>query len=158
LLTLTLLVERTEEKTLILIDEPESHLHPPLLSAMTRALSELLVQTNGVAIIATHSPVILQEVPKDCVWIMNRYGTASTANRPSIETFAENVGVLTREVFQLELTKSGYHRLLNEIRNKHNSYDEALQGLGNVLGFEGRAVLRAMYLDEQNPTSEEEPT
>ncbi len=32
LLTVTKLVARVEEKTLVLIDEPESHLHPPLLS------------------------------------------------------------------------------------------------------------------------------
>ena len=59
LLSVTKLVETVEEKTLILLDEPESHLHPPLLSAFTRALSDLLVNRNGVAIIATHSPVVL---------------------------------------------------------------------------------------------------
>lgn len=70
LLTMTKLVETVEEKTLVLLDEPESHLHPPLLSAFTRALSDLLVNRNGVAIIATHSPVVLQEVPKSCVSIL----------------------------------------------------------------------------------------
>ncbi|WP_374128195.1 AAA family ATPase [Sphingomonas sp. 28-62-11] len=50
LLTISRLVSRVEEKTLVLIDEPESHLHPPLLSAFTRALSELLHNRNGVAI------------------------------------------------------------------------------------------------------------
>lgn len=64
LLTITNLIETIEEKTLVLIDEPESHLHPPLLSAFTRALSDLLVDRNAVAIIATHSPVVLQEVPQ----------------------------------------------------------------------------------------------
>ena len=38
LLTITQLIETVEEQTLVLIDEPESHLHPPLLSAFTRAL------------------------------------------------------------------------------------------------------------------------
>ena len=33
LLTITFLVATVEEKTLVLLDEPESHLHPPLLSA-----------------------------------------------------------------------------------------------------------------------------
>lgn len=68
LLTITRLIATVEEKTLVLIDEPESHLHPPLLSAFIRTLSELLHDRNGVAIIATHSPVVLQEVPKSCVW------------------------------------------------------------------------------------------
>ncbi|MBK7708764.1 MAG: ATP-binding protein [Acidobacteria bacterium] len=67
LLTLVRLVELVEERTLVLIDEPESHLHPPLLSAMIRAISELMIAKNGVAIVATHSPVVLQEVPKNCV-------------------------------------------------------------------------------------------
>ena len=31
LLTITRLVETVEEKTLVLLDEPEAHLHPPLL-------------------------------------------------------------------------------------------------------------------------------
>jgi predicted ATPase len=97
LLTITKLVEKVEEKTLVLMDEPEAHLHPPLLSAFVRALSDLLINRNGVAIIATHSPVVLQEVPKSCVWKIVRHGSAARADRLEIETFAENVGVLTRK-------------------------------------------------------------
>ncbi|MGW1154745.1 AAA family ATPase [Streptomyces rubiginosohelvolus] len=66
LLTVTRLVDLVAERTLVLIDEPEAHLHPPLLSSFVRALSELLSDRNGVAIAATHSPVVLQEVPKSC--------------------------------------------------------------------------------------------
>ncbi|WP_204797098.1 AAA family ATPase [Aeromonas veronii] len=113
LLTITKLVETVEEKTLVLLDEPESHLHPPLLSAFTRALSDLLVNRNGVAIIATHSPVVLQEVPKSCVSILRRTRLVSNVDRPRSETFAENVGVLTREIFGLEVSKSGFHDLLS---------------------------------------------
>ena len=149
ILTLTRLVEKVEEKTLVLIDEPEAHLHPPLLSAMTRAISELMVKRNGVAIVATHSPVILQEVPKSCVWILNRVLTASKAERPSIETFAESVGILSREVFQLELSQSGFHQLLREARQSAAGYEAALDDLNYELGAEGRAVLRAMYLSDE---------
>jgi hypothetical protein len=149
LLTLTLLVEKVEERTLVLIDEPEAHLHPPLLSAMTRAISELMVKRNGVAIVATHSPVILQEVPKSCVWILDRILTASKAERPSIETFAESVGILSREVFQLELSQSGYHQILRELRRESARYEDALDELEGHLGSEGKAVLRGMYLNEK---------
>ena len=149
LLTLTRLVEKVEEKTLVLIDEPEDHLHPPLLSAMTRAISELMVKRNGVAIVATHSPVILQEVPKSCVWILDRMLTSSKAERPSVETFAESVGILSREVFQLELSRSGYHQILKESYRKSNSYQDALDELQGQLGAEGKAVLKGMYLNEE---------
>jgi predicted ATP-dependent endonuclease of OLD family len=64
LLTMTRLVELVEQRTLVLIDEPEAHLHPPLLSSFVRALSALLKRRNAVAIIATHSPVVLQETPR----------------------------------------------------------------------------------------------
>lgn len=149
LLTLTRLVEKVEERTLVLIDEPEAHLHPPLLSAMTRAISELMVRRNGVAIVATHSPVILQEVPKSCVWILDRMLTVSKAERPTIETFAESVGILSREVFQLELSQSGYHQILRDLRGKSFSYDDALDELNGQIGAEGKAVLRGMYLNDE---------
>lgn len=153
LLTLTRLVEKVEERTLVLIDEPESHLHPPLLSALTRALSELMVDRNGVAIVATHSPVVLQEVPKSCVWILSRSGSVWKAERPTIQTFAEGVGVLSREVFRLELTESGYHNLLAELREATQSYDEGLAQLEGQLGGEGRAVLRSMFLSDLPETN-----
>jgi AAA domain, putative AbiEii toxin, Type IV TA system len=98
LLTITRLVELVDERTLVLFDEPEGHLHPPLLSAFIRSLVDLLIKRNGVAIIATHSPVILQEVPKSCVWMLRRAGDISIAERPTVETFGENVGVLTRGI------------------------------------------------------------
>lgn len=65
LLTVAKLIELVEEKTLVLMDEPEEHLHPPLVAAFIRALSNLLTYRNGVGIVATHSPVIVQEVPKN---------------------------------------------------------------------------------------------
>ena len=144
LLTITKLVETVEEKTLVLLDEPESHLHPPLLSAFTRALSDLLVNRNGVAIIATHSPVVLQEVPKSCVSILRRTRLVSNVDRPENETFAENVGVLTREVFGLEVSKSGFHDLLAGSVDEGKSYEEIEQEYHYQLGFEGKAILRSM--------------
>ncbi|MCK4783403.1 MAG: AAA family ATPase [Desulfobacteraceae bacterium] len=144
LLTITKLVETVVEKTLLLLDEPESHLHPPLLSAFTRALSDLLENRNGVAIVATHSPVVLQEVPKSCVSILRRTRLEANVDRPENETFAENVGVLTREVFGLEVSKSGFHDLLSASVERGKSYEEIEQEYQYQLGFEGRAILRSL--------------
>lgn len=144
LLTITRLVETVEEKTLIMLDEPESHLHPPLLSAFIRTLSELLKLRNGVAIIATHSPVILQEVPKDCTWILNRSGISSKAERPIKETFGENVGTLTHDVFGLEVTNSGFYSLVQESVANCNSYEEVLENFNNKLGMEAKALISSL--------------
>lgn len=144
LLTLSRLVQCVEEKTLVLIDEPECHLHPPLLSAFIRALSEFMTKRNGVAIIATHSPVVLQEVPKTCVWKLTRFGNVMKAARPEHETFGENVGILTSRVFQHEVTDSGYHTLLEKAANDSETYEDALSKLGGSLGSEAKAVLMGM--------------
>jgi energy-coupling factor transporter ATP-binding protein EcfA2 len=144
LLTITRLVETVTERTLVLLDEPEAHLHPPLLSAFVRALSDLLINRNGVAIIATHSPVVLQEVPKSCVWKLRRTGHIVNAERPEIETFGENVGILTREVFGLEVTHSGFHRLLQEAIEQKGVFELVVGQFGNQLGAEARAIVRAL--------------
>ncbi|MCE5268402.1 MAG: AAA family ATPase [Planctomycetaceae bacterium] len=150
LLTITRLVETVEERTLVLLDEPEAHLHPPLLSAFIRSLSDLLIDRNGVAIIATHSPVVLQEVPSSCAWKLRRTGTAVSAERPETETFGENVGVLTREVFGLEVTHSGFHKLLFSAVQERGDYELVLRRFHGTLGAEARAIVRALIATRDN--------
>jgi predicted ATPase len=154
LLTITRLVETVEEKTLVLLDEPESHLHPPLLSAFIRALSDLLNDQNGVAIIATHSPVVLQEIPKSCAWKIFRTGTDVAISRPVIETFGENVGILTSEVFSLEVRRSGFHALLAKSVNSGRIYEQIIADYKNQLGIEGRAILKALIANRDRGTKD----
>jgi predicted ATPase len=148
LLTMTRLVEVVDERTLVLLDEPEGHLHPPLLSAFIRALSDLLVKRNGVAIVATHSPVVLQEVPRSSAWKLRRAREVAVVERPTVETFGENVGILTREVFGFEVTKSGFHRLLNEaVNTRRLDYNAVLEHFGDKLGAEARAIVQALIAE-----------
>ncbi|MGK0307258.1 MAG: putative ATPase [Urechidicola sp.] len=144
LLTITQIVETIEERSLVLLDEPEGYLHPPLLSAFIRALSDILIQRNAVAIIGTHSPVVLQEVPKSSVWKLRRHGADAIAERLEIESFGENVGLLTQEIFGLEVTDSGFHNILKEIVNKSDNFEEAIHLLNNKIGQEGKAILRTL--------------
>lgn len=141
LLTITRLIDTVQEKTLVLLDEPESHLHPPLLSAFIRALSDLLLNQNAVAVVATHSPVVLQEIPRLCVWKANRVEKEVSFVRPKIETFAENVGMLTSEVFNLEVKRSGFHEVLASEVKSGLSFDEIVLKYKDQLGMEGRAIL-----------------
>lgn len=143
-LTISRLVATVDEKTLVLLDEPESHLHPPLLSALIRSLSELLHDRNGLAIVVTHSPVVLQEIPSSCVWKINRIEMDVKTSRPTIESFGENVGILTKEVFGLEVARSGFYEMLSKSVEKEMSYEEILNEYNNKLGFEARAILKAL--------------
>ncbi|KWB19078.1 hypothetical protein WL32_21630 [Burkholderia cepacia] len=147
LLTVTRLVELVDERTLVLLDEPEGHLHPPLLSSFVRCLSDLLVRRNGVAIVATHSPVVLQEVPRSCAWKLRRSGRTSVVERPTVETFGENIGVLTREVFGLQVTQSGFHRLLRDAVSDGSSYRRVLTKFEGQLGDEAKAIVQGLIAE-----------
>ncbi len=138
---ITAIAENLEEKTICLFDEPENHLHPPLLSAFIRAVSGLMAEKNGMAIIATHSPVILQEVPRSCVWKVERRGQDITVTHPSIETFGENVGEITSEIFGLDIRRTGFYRLLEQETYESGSYEAVMEKYQNEIGLEGRAVV-----------------
>jgi hypothetical protein len=87
-------------------------------------------------------------VPRSCVWKLRRTGVISTAERPAIETFGENVGVLTREVFGLEVTNAGFHKLLKDAIDVDGlDYDEVLKRFGGQMGAEARAIARALVVD-----------
>ncbi|OOQ56661.1 AAA family ATPase [Mucilaginibacter pedocola] len=151
LLTVTRLIEKLQERSLVIMDEPEAHLHPPLLSAFIRVVADLLIATNGVAIIATHSPVILQEVPKSCAWRLKRSGLLMGADRLPRETFGENVGALTNDVFGLEVTDSGFYTLLNRIIvEKQYDFDAIMEAFNQQLGMEARSIVMAMISNRED--------
>ncbi|AWW28347.1 MULTISPECIES: AAA family ATPase [unclassified Acetobacterium] len=153
LLIITQLVEVIEEKSLIIIDEPETHLHPPLLSAFTRALSDILTEKNAVSILATHSPIILQEVPSSCVWKMQRSKYFISLENLQQETFGTNINALNREVFGLEVEKSGFHHLLKEVLKKEDyDLETVFDVFNNELGDEAKALLRILVALKEKET------
>ncbi|MFJ4781299.1 AAA family ATPase [Streptomyces sp. NPDC088762] len=143
LLTVTRLIELVTERTLVLVDEPETHLHPPLLVALMRCVSDLMSHRNGMAIMATHSPVVLQEVPRSCVWKLERHGDTLTAYRLELETYGENLGELTHAAFGLEVPATGYHARIAEMAAAGMSYEEVVSRFTG-LGSEARSLARAL--------------
>ncbi|WP_369989770.1 AAA family ATPase [Pseudomonas xanthosomatis] len=135
---MTKVVELVEDKTICLFDEPENHLHPPLLARFIRVLSEFLSENNGMAILATHSPVVLQEIPRACVWRIEGDGQFI---RPHIETFGESVGEITTDVFDLDLRHSGFYALLKQDAIQIGDYDKVMRHYNDQVGSEGRAVV-----------------
>ena len=148
ILTITKLVEMVSEKTLVILDEPELHLHPPLLSSFIRSLSQLLIKANGVAILATHSPIILQEVQRECVYKLSREVSTDfiQAVRPSTETFAEDIGSLTFDIFELETIESGFYTLIDQIVRENLSFEESLQRFDRKMGTLGYRLLLSEIL------------
>ena len=110
------------QATLLLIDEPETHLHPPLLAAFLRSVRTCLERLDGYAIISTHSPVVLQETPSQYVRVLRRVGAQSRVDRLSMETFGENIGAITSEVFNLDDGSTDWHSTLKALANSLTLY------------------------------------
>lgn len=90
----------------LLLDEPEKHLHPSLQSAVLEAISSLA--SEGQAFIVTHSPVIVATVPQDRIgsvkgaWetLQNQLEWASDSEKwfePLLE-----LGISPRDLLQIE--------------------------------------------------------
>jgi AAA15 family ATPase/GTPase len=137
------IIGHSNPKSLILIDEPESHLHPSLLAALVRSLNTVLRRFDSYAIVATHSPVVLQEIPRKYVRILQRFDEKTQVVRPQSETFGENVGYLTTNVFHLDSTETDYHAVLKQlaaektIEEIEDLFDDEMsaQARAYVLGF-----------------------
>lgn len=92
-----------ENGSLVLIDEPERHLHPSLISQFISILNSILEGTGSFAILATHSAYFVREVPADCVLVMRPSGDGISVGNPSLQTFGADIGSISYFIFEDEL-------------------------------------------------------
>ncbi|MFE6959890.1 AAA family ATPase [Streptomyces sp. NPDC057696] len=142
------LVAHLEPGSLVLIDEPESHLHPPLLAALLKSINVSLDQFDSYAVMATHSPVLLQEVPRRYVRVLQRFGDLTFVATPEIETFAENVGLLTRHVFNLDSSATDYHSTLRSMQESL-PLDEIMELFDGEMSAQSISYLTSIRRDRQ---------
>ncbi len=109
------MVAYTQAKSIVLIDEPESHLHPPLLAAFMHALRLILDKNDAFAVVATHSPVVVQETLGRHVSVVRRKDVEITIHPPRIETYGESIGEITNEVFGLNSDATDFHKTLKSM-------------------------------------------
>lgn len=112
-----------EDNSVLLFDEPENHLHPPMLSFMMNEIRRTIRQTHSVMLIATHSPVILQELFAHNIYVVRRDGDRLTFRHPATETFGENFGYINNLVFHLNSDITNFQEVFNVLYDKWNCKD-----------------------------------
>lgn len=118
-----------EEGSLLLIDEPETNLHPGLLTTFIAALNQTLREFDSYAVVATHSPILLQQIPSRYVRVFTRDNTdRPRISTPDFESFGEDLGELTRRVLGLADPETDFTHVLDRLFEKHGSA-EAVQAL-----------------------------
>ena len=89
-----------ENGSLLLLDEPETHLHPNFISRFVSLLDSLLEVTGSAAIIATHSAYFVREVFREQVTVLSVDNENMVqAQRPKLRTFGADVGAISYFVF-----------------------------------------------------------
>ncbi|WP_052211125.1 AAA family ATPase [Pseudomonas lurida] len=143
------LAAHTTQSSLILIDEPETHLHPPLLASLMHAIRIILSTKKAFAIVATHSPVVLQETLVRHTYLIRREGKLTSITKPNKETFGENIGTLTGETFGLNTRTTDFHKTLDRLIKEHKNLqviESFFQPYG--LSMQARAYVMSQLISE----------
>ncbi len=138
------LVAFTEPKSIVLIDEPESHLHPPLLAALMHALRLILRRNDAFAVVATHSPVVVQETLARHIAIVRRSGDETRIVVPRIETYGESIGEITNEIFGLNADATDFHQTLAELVNAGLTLEKIESMFEHGLSLQARAFVMTL--------------
>lgn len=144
------LIATLEKSSLVVFDEPETHLHPPLLASMMHALRKVLQTYEAFCIVATHSPVVIQESMARYVKLVRREGTSTIVKQPKAETFGESIGLITSEVFGLNAETTDYHSVLDKLIETYpNQRDIESLFLNGHMSHQARAYVMSRLLQAE---------
>lgn len=132
-----------ENGTVLLFDEPETHLHPNLITEFIRLLDRLLEITGSVAIVATHSVYFVREVPRSQVKVLVESKPGVVEVSPvRLRTLGADVGAISSFVFDEEPFGFLLSELCKRLVNEGESGHDTLKSLENELPAEAVMHLR----------------
>ncbi len=140
-----------------MFDEPENHLQAPLLSFMMKEIRRILAKRSSVMLVATHSPVILQETLSSNVRVVRRSDDTVTIQKPEIETYGASFGAISSYVFDLSTDKVSYFDVLKSLFEHERCKDkdsvkDAVDAISNCLGSISDIAIRyivQLYLESR---------
>ncbi|RFP82844.1 hypothetical protein DY262_03220 [Hydrogenophaga borbori] len=97
--------------SLLILDEPETHLHPNFVSEFMTLLHQILEATNSIALVATHSPYVVREVPSACVHVVTRNRNIPSITGVHLRTLGASVSSISDAVFG-DPTAKKFHRMI----------------------------------------------
>lgn len=138
-----------ENGTLVLVDEPETHLHPNLIADFVELLDRLLQLTGSIAVLATHSAYFVREVKRSQVLVFRDLESQIAIDTPRLKTFGADVGSISFFIFEDDVV----NRLVKKVKTALASDDnpaERLEELQGELSSEVLMSLRREFQIEQS--------
>lgn len=104
------LIITMEHNSLILIDEPETHLHPTWAKHFVDYLTSLFSEYHSHIIIASHSPTIVSELPMQCIVGLKRNGSDIKQYFPKDRTLGAYPNEILMDVFELKKLNGEFYK------------------------------------------------
>ena len=149
--SISAIISNIESNTLFLFDEPENHLHPPLLSTYLTIIRNLLNDYDSAMLIATHSPVVIRELYSSNVFIVRRNKDIKVVFKPSIQTFGATFSEIQADVFNLNSDLAEFYDIIDAIvnsipKNILNNPEIAINQIEKILGVDLSLQLRGYVI------------
>ncbi|MES2936709.1 MAG: AAA family ATPase [Pseudomonadota bacterium] len=113
--------------SLILIDEPENHLHPQFISLLMQTLNSTLVATEARAVVVTHSPYVVREVDKGAVRVLRKgQHDALELCETSLQTLGADISLISDYVFGDTDLRKAYERKIDVMFSRTETREERL--------------------------------
>lgn len=116
-----------EQGSLLILDEPETHLHPNFISDLMEILDNLLQSTQSVAIIATHSSYVVRETPSQRVNVLTLENREISVDTPRMQTFGATIDSISQFVFRDTTISHRFQKTLADWADR----------TGRAIGIEG---------------------
>lgn len=145
---LTEILANIRYDSLIIFDEPETHLHPNAISQLINSIHLLVKKFQSYCIIATHSPIIVQGILSKNVYVVRNENNVLSAKHPSIETFGENLTKITDDIFGARDTTSQFKTELELLIKQGYSFEQIINLLKSndvPLSLNLTVLLKSMY-------------
>ena len=117
---------------LIMIDEPEVHLHPNAITQIINVVNLVCDRFSSCCIMATHSPLVIQSLLSRNVLIMERdIDGMPVIRQMRIESLGENLTTINEDIFSNGQRDKYYRQLIKKAVEGKDSMEEVLQELQN---------------------------
>jgi len=140
---ITNIVGNIRNNSLIIFDEPEIHLHPNAIGLLMKALYFVLEKYESFAIIATHVPQVIQQIPAKSVIVFEREDNIPIIRELPIESFGEDLTSITNEIFETMNVFDNYKIVLKKLYESM-TYDEIIALFKNKLPLNAKIYLKSL--------------
>lgn len=145
---LTRVLASMRNGSIVLYDEPEINMHPTLLAAVLRTLHEWLEAFDGYGVVATHSPIVLQEIPARNVIVLDHDGDTPIVQRyrdvAQADCFGQSLSEIVGDVFGVDERDKNYLAAFRALLDRGGSEEQIEEVFEHKLSLGARVALRAL--------------